>query len=119
MRLGIKLYVAIRCGYCRRRKGHKEDCPIQQLLELEACQKQDGQFQCGCGGICNINTSDFYECRTCRTQYSRQTTAGSEMFFAELGEADLTMLSVIGEKGHGEFKWDVAIQQLRDILAIH
>ena len=101
---------------------HAPGCPHVVLQSLLDRQKS---IECPrCKGSVDVNSSDFYECRECNTQFSRTKMAPNatheRIILLDMKNDEPIPVLVMSVKGQGKMRWDKEIEQakksIRDAL---
>jgi len=106
--------ISIRCICGTDTNTHKPGCPQERLNGLIARQRHIRCPQCGHPAV-DRNDDDFYECRSCNTQY---TTAdmfenAERAFLDDPRASDIKVVHVHPLKGTGKFSLDTLIEEAR------
>ena len=111
MSIGQYQYMAIPCPACGKTEcGH--DCPGLRLKNLRDCQKRLICPVCPENAV-DINTSDYYECRKCHTQFSTgfADSENPERTFLDDPKCDdLIQVSILKKKGREKIRMDEAVE---------
>ena len=111
MSMGQHQYMAMPCPACGKTEC-EHDCPRLLLKKL-----LDEKKRLICP-ICNemavdINTSDYYECRKCHTQFSTGVADfenPKKTILDDPGCDDLLYVSILNKKGQGKMRIDEAVK---------
>ena len=119
-RAQLKLNQVMRCAICDVSDDqHEPSCPQGRIEALESAKKNIRCAECGTFAV-DVNTSDWFECRECHTQYSRTMphTVGinGEAYLDVPGEDDLIFVYVLDKPGKGEIKVDITIGQYQKMI---
>lgn len=119
MHLGFFQYQVQLCRICNESvSDHAEDCPYKQLENIDG--NRPNIQCCKCGGRVEANTSDYYECRMCNTQYSRsgfhEDLGWEKTVLIDLGKDEAITVLVMPDKGRGEFKVDRDMARVQRLI---
>ena len=113
----MSLSCQIRCSFCNSADKHEPYCPmgilkkltdLQRFIECPACLEKQ----------VDVNSSDFYECRSCNTQFTtgdlfaNEDTCSSTMLDDPRRE-DLVRVLILPDKGIGDFPLDRRVEKAR------
>jgi len=120
MEMGIGIMQTLPCPVCGAHDGHYDGCEKAAMEELRERIVNLPCPKCGKGKV-GVNETDYYECRSCHTQFS---TSG----IVDCADPERTQLLderhdqiipvlVLQRKGDGKFPLDQALEELRKRLA--
>lgn len=118
MGLGLQLSLTrsqkLHCRYCEGSlDNHEQQCPqaamerardARRFLECPVCSKN----------AVDVNASDYYECRECRSQFSRGAQhegCGEDKFLWVDGQPRRVVL--LSQKGKGKFPSDKSFKKVK------
>lgn len=114
-KLGLSLKIALKCPLCDSdSEEHKPGCLYAELERYRLTQRYLTCPTCRARKV-GVNSSDFYECRDCHTQYSRGIHPEHDQNKTLLDdpiEADMFWVVTLSEKGQGDFPIDKAIERV-------
>ena len=118
MNLSLAQTLEQECEICGRyfSKGHTDSCPIGKIEYLVSLRVYIICPKCKDGRI-SINNQDLYECRACHRQFTCgmwADTENPEEVYLDDPSKDLVICHVLTSLGRGEFKYDKAIEDLRN-----
>lgn len=114
----IRIMQAIKCPGCGRKEGHDPLCPKWGIDQLRPRQKWLHCPICMALAV-DKNRADLWECRECHKQFQTETSGDVQMVFPIEGhsiiyDSDMAYrVSVLTEKGQGEFAIDEAIARFQ------
>jgi hypothetical protein len=122
LRTAPRLAMVQNCEYCTGKvDDHAPGCPAARLDYLVTQKKQILCPNCKAPAV-DVNTSDFYECRSCHTQYTRaqidNVGGGTELVSLLIDEdaplsEGMKTVRVLNQKGSGSFAIDNEIIEIR------
>jgi hypothetical protein len=125
MSMGLSLEMFLECTYCKKKideEHEKSSCPKGQIAALV---KSIRSYPCPeCGGTVELNTGDFFECRSCHTQFSAGEYTGEGLDEDASSEGRTFILDmnyenraipvyVMKNKGEGKFRIDQQVALIK------
>lgn len=109
----------LRCKHCRKSiSEHSPDCPQGRYDTLVARRKLCACPVCKEGPV-ELNKGDYFECHSCKTQFSRarRDQHANPRFYLDFPDgSDFVDVVAIEGKGEGDFPLHKALLELEQLL---
>ena len=112
--------MTIPCPVCDAHDGHKDDCEQSAMEELREHNTNLPCPKCTKGKV-GVNEDDFFECRTCHTQFASSGYADQQnperMLLLDERHNRIIPVLVLERKGKGNLPIDQALEEISQRLA--
>lgn len=121
MRLGLGLHqVQIQnCVLCNQSVANHAEACLFNLLEAATLRRKRIVCPCCHNAKVDINTSDLYECGSCRTQFCASEVVPGEdaanlprLMLIDMEQDSVIHVVQMKRKGKGQMKWSKAVRDL-------
>jgi len=115
--LGLGLRTELRCRYCEGTiSDHEPSCPMGEYEKAKLLLRRHKCPRCFAENV-DVNKSDYFECRSCRRQFSRSDTGEGQRLYLFLdNKEECLVVTELSEKGEGQFHSDDVLKEAEERL---
>ena len=113
MRMRLRQQMIMKCTICKESfESHAQSCPVRLVDYLFDSKSNIQCSECNEREV-EINGSDFYECRSCNTQFTAGETLKTDKITILCNWKDDTVInvSIMASRGRGDFPIDKRIEE--------